>query len=211
MLLVNRSRRRVVQVPVDWLASAIAFGVPLAFVPGRGLWTNWIFPAIFVFLALATFRVAKRAEKHIVVWGVFSRKTFLVKKTVLGVLTRPSAGGGSINVELMVGAEVTPDAEAMSLARYMPLGISRAMRDARRISEALDLPPPRLAPWLPPETPPEVRPRGWKRIATPKRIVLIGLALVAIAFGIHRWRQGASRCSPSALCAPTPSSSPPGR
>lgn len=180
MLFISRPRNLVVQVPIGWLALAIGLSSQLARAPTHGKWTTWVLPAIFGIIAFNTFRVAKRVDKRIFVWGLFSRKTFVATKTVLGVLTRPGPRGSSISVELMAGDKVDLLAHATSLATYVPMGPEKAMRAAQRISEALDMPPARLAPWLVVGTTQDVPLEGWRRIASSRWFTFTLIAIAAL-------------------------------
>src|SRR5947207_12950133 len=108
MLLVNRSRKRVIHVPVLWLVGAAVMLSPIV-TPSTARHGPWAyaFPALFLAVAAGTARVASRFGDRIRVWGVLGRTWLPARDTFVAVTVRPGArGGASINVELMSGGVV---------------------------------------------------------------------------------------------------------
>ena len=147
MVFVSKSRRLVVNLAPVMLLFTVAAANVASQLRRPHLWQtliDYFLASVLLAAALGQQRVARRRGDELEVWTVLGRRRVKVKRIFLGV----TSGRGSLNICLFLGKSMDPVDPSIMVASYGAYGLARPLRVAGRIADALDLPEPRLAPWL---------------------------------------------------------------
>ena len=148
MVIVSKGRRLVVQFSPILLLFALCWTYVILFHDRPHklplLLGSVLSSVLFLAVALSFQRAVRRIGDDLEVWTVLGRRRLAVKRVFLGVTT----GFRSVEIALFLGKSMEPTEPRVSVASYSALGLGRPLRTAKRIAEALELPAPRLAPWL---------------------------------------------------------------
>jgi len=157
MVIVSKARCLVVHLAPEMLFLGVAVSGILVHFRRPYLWQtviDYFFGCLALAVGLGLQRVARRKGDELEIWTVLGRRRVKAKQVFLGVTMARS----SVNISLFLGKSMEPADPSIMVASYSAFGLRRPLRVARRIAETLDLPEPRLAPWL--EPPSEELPGG---------------------------------------------------
>jgi hypothetical protein len=147
MVIVSKSRRLVVHLaPVSLLFTVGVCAIAVGYRRPH-LWQTLIdclLAIVLLAVVLGLQRVVRRKGDELEVWTVLGRRCIKAKRIFLGVTTARM----SVDISLFLGKSMEPVDPSIMVASYGAYGLSGPLRVAGRIADALDLPEPRLAPWL---------------------------------------------------------------
>ena len=149
MVFVSKSRRLVVHLAPVMLLFGVAAGAFVLHFRRPHLWQtliDYLPGAVARAGGLGLQRVVRRKGDELEVWTVLGRRRVKAKRVFLGVTTERM----SVDIALFLGKSMEPVDPSIMVASYgaYGYGVAGPMRVAGRIAEALDMPEPRLAPWL---------------------------------------------------------------
>jgi hypothetical protein len=147
MVIISKTRRLVVYVDPVSLLFSVGLGT-LAVCYRRPHWwqtlVDGLVASVVLAICLGLQRVTRRRGEELERWTIFGRRRVKAKRVFLGVTT----GRGSVNFSLFLGKAMEPVDPSILVTSYGAYGLARPLRVARQLADVLDLPEPRLAPWL---------------------------------------------------------------
>jgi hypothetical protein len=125
----------------------VAFATFVVLHPRPRLWQSvieYVVASVLLAVGLIEQRVTRRRGDDVDVWRVIGRRRLKAKRVFLGVTTERS----SVDINLYLGKSMEPIEPSIMVASYNNYGLARPLKVAKRIADVLDLPEPRVAPWL---------------------------------------------------------------
>jgi hypothetical protein len=147
MVIVSKSRRLVVHLAPISLLFTVGLCAVVVDYRRPHLWQTLIdcfLSSVLLAVGLGLQRVVRRKGDELEVWTVLGRRRVKAKRVFLGVTTARS----SVDIRLFLGKSMEPADPSIMVASYNASGLAGPLRVAGRIADVLDMPEPRLAPWL---------------------------------------------------------------
>jgi hypothetical protein len=148
MVFVSKRRRLVIHIAPIVFVFAIGWSVVLIFYARpHGLTQTLVSvlsSCLFLAVALSLQRMVRRVGDHLDVWTVLGRRRLPAKRVFLGITSKRR----SIEIALFLGKTMEPTEPAVPVASFPSLGLDEPRRAASRMADVLDMPQPRIAPWI---------------------------------------------------------------